>query len=268
MVKVCLSSDLRCKQVLRVWIAFLDYSLRLYYTNQDLEVGRRSKANVVADALSRKERLKPRRARAMSMTIHFSIKARILEAQSEASKNVNTPTEMLKGLDKQLERKEDGGLYLAERIWVPVYGNLRTLIMNKAHATRYSVHPGADKMYYDLRDLYWWPRMKKDISMSLSNRLTKPAHSLANREDYKMEIFSRLYINEIVAGHGVPVSIISDRDRNWDTHLPLVEFPYNNQTTTELKCAPFEHYMREGGCRPKEKAWYISVREASFHRDM
>nr|GFB30864.1 reverse transcriptase domain-containing protein [Tanacetum cinerariifolium] len=49
----------------------------------------------------------------------------------------------------------------------PVYGNLRTLIMNKAHATRYSIHPGADKIYYNLRGLYWWPRMKKDIAMYL-----------------------------------------------------------------------------------------------------
>nr|GEW59355.1 uncharacterized protein [Tanacetum cinerariifolium] len=64
------------------------------------------KANVVANVLSRKERLKPRRAQAMSMIIHSSIKARILEAQSEASKDVNTPAEMLKGLDKQLERKK------------------------------------------------------------------------------------------------------------------------------------------------------------------
>nr|GFA50030.1 putative reverse transcriptase domain-containing protein [Tanacetum cinerariifolium] len=62
--------------------------------------------------------------------------AKILEAEREASKNASTPTKMLKGLDKQLERKEDGGLYLAERIWVPVYGNLRTLKMNEAHATR------------------------------------------------------------------------------------------------------------------------------------
>nr|GEW80207.1 putative reverse transcriptase domain-containing protein [Tanacetum cinerariifolium] len=84
------------------------------------------KANVVADALSRKERMKPRRARAMSITMHSSIKARILEAQSEASRGVYTRAEMLKGLDKQFERKEVGGLYLAERIWVPVYGNLRT----------------------------------------------------------------------------------------------------------------------------------------------
>ncbi|GJY52878.1 putative reverse transcriptase domain-containing protein, partial [Tanacetum coccineum] len=121
------------------------------------DASNQGKANVVADALSGKERLKPRRARAMSMKIHFIIKARILEAHSEAFGNVNAPAEMLKGLDKQLERKEDGGLYLAERIWVLVYGNLRTLIMNEAHATRYSVHPGADKMYYDLRGLYWWP---------------------------------------------------------------------------------------------------------------
>nr|GFA45316.1 retrotransposable element Tf2 [Tanacetum cinerariifolium] len=100
------------------------------------------------------------------------IKAKILEAKSEASKNTSTLTEMLKGLDKQLERKEDGRLYLAERIWVPVYGNLRILIMNEAHAMRYSVHPGADKMYYDLRGLYWWPGMKKDIAMCVSKCLT------------------------------------------------------------------------------------------------
>nr|GEW32600.1 putative reverse transcriptase domain-containing protein [Tanacetum cinerariifolium] len=118
------------------------------YTTHDLELGavvfalkikicyHPGKANVVADALSRKERAKPRLVRAMSMTIHSSIKAKIPEAQSEASKNTITPTEMLKGLDKQLERKEDGRLYLAKRIWVPVYGNLRTLIMNEAHATR------------------------------------------------------------------------------------------------------------------------------------
>nr|GEW04052.1 reverse transcriptase domain-containing protein [Tanacetum cinerariifolium] len=191
-------------------------------------------SNQVDDELSGKERLKPRRARAISMTIHSSIKARILEAQSEASKDVNTLVEMLKGLDKHLKRKEDGGLYLAERIWVPVYGNLRTLIMNEAHAIRYSVLPGSDKMYYDLRGLYWWPRMKKDIAIYnitmdfinklprtssghdsiwvIVDRLTKSSHFLATREDYKIETLARLYINEIVARHDVPVSIKSGRD--------------------------------------------------------
>ncbi|GJZ66576.1 putative reverse transcriptase domain-containing protein [Tanacetum coccineum] len=141
--------------------------------------------------------------------------ARILEAQSEASKGVNTPAEMLKGLNKQFERKEDDRLYFVERIWVPSYGSLRTLIMNEAHSTKYFVHPGADKMYYDLRDLYWWPRMKKgyrfpeipewkweNITMDfitrllrtnnghdaiwvIVDRLTKSAHFLAIHEDYK-----------------------------------------------------------------------------------
>nr|GEY64034.1 putative reverse transcriptase domain-containing protein [Tanacetum cinerariifolium] len=112
----------------RRWIElFNDYDCEIRYHP--------GKANVMADALSRKERAKPRRVRAMNMTIHSSIKAKIMEAQTESSKKTNTPTEMLKGLDKQLERKEDGGLYLAEQIWVPVYSNLRTLIMNEAHAT-------------------------------------------------------------------------------------------------------------------------------------
>nr|GEY31290.1 putative reverse transcriptase domain-containing protein [Tanacetum cinerariifolium] len=97
------------------------------------------KANVVADALSRKEWMKLRQVRAMSIKIYSSIKARILEAQSKASKNVNTLAQMLKGLEKQFERKKDGGLYLVERIWVPVYGNLRTLIMNEAHTTKVSL---------------------------------------------------------------------------------------------------------------------------------
>ncbi|GJZ70320.1 putative reverse transcriptase domain-containing protein [Tanacetum coccineum] len=83
----------------RRWIElFSDYDCEIRYHP--------GKANVVADALSSKERMKPRRARAMSMKIHSSLKARILEAQSEASKGANTPTEMLKGLGKQFERKE------------------------------------------------------------------------------------------------------------------------------------------------------------------
>nr|GFB15959.1 putative reverse transcriptase domain-containing protein [Tanacetum cinerariifolium] len=223
---------------------------------------------------------------------------------------------MLKGLDNQLKRKEDGGLYLIERIWVPVYGNLRTLIMNEAHATRYSIHPGADKLYYDLRGFYWWPRMKKDIAMyvtkcltcskvkaehqkpsgllqqpeipewkwenitmdfinkfprtrsghdsiwAIVDRLTKSTHFLAVREDYKTKKLARLYINEIIARHDVPVSIISDRisyftSRFWKslqkalgTQLDLStayhpetdgqKFSYNNSYHSSIKCAPFE----------------------------
>nr|GEZ23093.1 putative reverse transcriptase domain-containing protein [Tanacetum cinerariifolium] len=58
---------------------------------------------------------------------------------------------MLRSLDQLMERKEDGGMYF---IWVPLIGDVRTLIMDEAHALRYLVHPGADKTYYDLRDIY------------------------------------------------------------------------------------------------------------------
>ncbi|GKE08123.1 putative reverse transcriptase domain-containing protein [Tanacetum coccineum] len=124
----------------RRWIElFSDYDCEIRYHPD--------KANVVADALSRKKWMKPRRARAMRMTIHYSVKARILEAQSEASKGVNTPAEMLKGLDKQLREKKMADCILLKEF-------------------------GADKMYYDLRDLYWWPEMKKDIALYVSKCLT------------------------------------------------------------------------------------------------
>nr|GEZ81515.1 putative reverse transcriptase domain-containing protein [Tanacetum cinerariifolium] len=130
------------------------------------------KANVVADALSRKERLKPRRVRAMSITIHYGLKTKILEAQGEASKDLKAPAKWLKGLETHFKRRDNGGIYFFDRIWIPSVGGVRKLIMDEAHTSRYSIHLGADKMYYDLRDLYWWPGMKKDIAEYVSRCLT------------------------------------------------------------------------------------------------
>nr|GEX26394.1 retrotransposon protein, putative, Ty3-gypsy subclass [Tanacetum cinerariifolium] len=183
-------------------------------------------------------------------------------AQSEAFKEENAPVERLHRLDQQIERKEDEILYFMDHIWVPLVGGARTIIMDEAHMTRYFVHPGADKMYHDLRDMYWRPSMKRGITTYASkcltcskvkaehqrpsgllqqleltkwkwdniimdfitklprmknvhdtiwvivNRLTKSAHFLVMREDYSMEKLSTLYINEIVARHGVPVSLV------------------------------------------------------------
>ncbi|GKD14437.1 putative reverse transcriptase domain-containing protein, partial [Tanacetum coccineum] len=116
-----------------------------------------------------------------------------------------------------------------EAFEAPLMGDARTLIRDEAHKSRYFVHPRADKMYYDVRDMYWWPGMKKDISLYVSKcltcskvkaehqrpsgllQLTKSAHFLPIHEDFKMDRLARLYLNEIVARHGVPISIISDQ---------------------------------------------------------
>ncbi|GKF14547.1 putative reverse transcriptase domain-containing protein, partial [Tanacetum coccineum] len=98
-----------------------------------------------------------------------SIKDRILAAQKEA---VDESAGLQKALDEMIEQRSDGTLYYLDRIWVPLKGDVRTLIMDEAHKSKYYVHPGADKMYYDLRDTYWWPGRKKDIAMYVSKCLT------------------------------------------------------------------------------------------------
>ncbi|GJU76898.1 putative reverse transcriptase domain-containing protein [Tanacetum coccineum] len=225
----------------RIWIElFSDYECEIRYHP--------GKANMVADALSRKECVKPRRFHAMAMTIQSGMKVLILAAQKEAFEQENLPSEQLN----------------------------RITIIDEAHKSKYFVHPRADKMYYDLRDMYWWPGMKRDIATCVSkcltcskvkaehqrtsgllqqpeipewkwdkitmdfitklprsknghdtiwvivDRLTKSAHFLAIREDYSTERLARIYIDKIVARHGVLVSIISDRDgrftsRCWQT---------------------------------------------------
>ncbi|GJW76297.1 putative reverse transcriptase domain-containing protein [Tanacetum coccineum] len=71
-----------------------------------------------------------------------------------------------------MERKEDESLYFMDRIWVPLVRDVRMVILDEAYKSKYSVHPGADKMYHDLRDMYWWPGMERDIATYVSNCLT------------------------------------------------------------------------------------------------
>nr|GEY32777.1 cysteine-rich RLK (receptor-like protein kinase) 8 [Tanacetum cinerariifolium] len=141
-----------------------------------------------------------------------------------------------------VELKNDRALYYLDRIWVPLKGDVRTLIMDEAHKLKYSVHPGADKMYYDLRD---GTSSGHDTIWVIVDRLTKSSHFLPMHEDYKMDRLASLYLREIVARHGVRILIIFDRDnrftlrRSWDVHL-LVEFLYNNSYHSSVRCAPFK----------------------------
>ncbi|GKD79869.1 putative reverse transcriptase domain-containing protein [Tanacetum coccineum] len=136
------------------------------------------KANVVADALSRKERVKPLRVRALVMTIGLNLPKQILEAQIEALKPENLTAEDVGGMLRQdltkerLKPRADGTLCLNNRSWLPCYGDLRTLVMHESHKSKYSIHPGSDKMYQDLKQLYWWPNMKANIATYVSKCLT------------------------------------------------------------------------------------------------
>ncbi|GJY66047.1 putative nucleotidyltransferase, ribonuclease H [Tanacetum coccineum] len=92
--------------------------------------------------------------------------------QGEAVKDENVIAKGLNGTDQQMEKREDGSLHYMDRIWVPLVGGVRTKIMDEAYKTRYSMHLGADKMYYDLRDMYWWSGMKKEIAIYVCKCLT------------------------------------------------------------------------------------------------
>ncbi|GJX95869.1 putative reverse transcriptase domain-containing protein [Tanacetum coccineum] len=130
------------------------------------------KANMVADALSRKERSKPLRVRALVMTIGLNLPKQILSAQSEARKEENFINEDLHGMINKLEPRADGTLCLNNQSWIPCFGDLRALIMHESHKSKYSIHPGSDKMYQDMKKLYWWPNMKAEIATYVSKCLT------------------------------------------------------------------------------------------------
>nr|GEV36433.1 hypothetical protein [Tanacetum cinerariifolium] len=139
-------------------IAYVSRQLKIHeknYTTHDLELGEielfsdydceicyhPGKANVVADALSRKEKVKPKRVRAMNMTLQSSIMDRILAAQKKA---VDASAILQKGLDKMIERRSDGTLYYLDRIWVHLKGKSMQEVLETRLDMSTAYHPQTD----------------------------------------------------------------------------------------------------------------------------
>ena len=242
------------------------------------------KANVVADALSRKTMQTLRTLNAhLSLTddgtvvteliARPSLLNRVLEAQRKDEKIAVIVSQIGNGKEIEFTVNEDGVLYYKDRVCVPDDNDLRKAILEEAHIGSFAIHPGSTKMYQDLKMSFWWSGMKRDISEFVTkclvckrvkaehqvpsgllqsiripewkwdritmdfvvglpltgrkhdsvwvvvDRLTKSAHFLPVRTDYSLDKLAELYIKEIVRLHGIPMSIISDRDSRFTSRF-------------------------------------------------
>ncbi|GJX38713.1 hypothetical protein Tco_0252016 [Tanacetum coccineum] len=154
-----------------------DYDCKIRYP--------RGRANVVVDALSRKEQVKPLRVRALVIAINSNLPSQIRDAQVEALKEENVKDEDLRGMDKELETRTDGTRCFMNRSWLPSLGDLRNLNMHESHKSKYSVHPGSDKMYHVLKQLDTPMEMRKD-NYGFYHKAAKDnkrlRHDLGNRD--------------------------------------------------------------------------------------
>nr|GEU36813.1 putative reverse transcriptase domain-containing protein [Tanacetum cinerariifolium] len=173
---------------------------------------------MVADALNRKERSKPLRVQALVMTIGLNLPKQILNSQLEAKKEENFINEDLQGMINKLEPHADGTLCLNNRSWILCFGDLRALNMHESHKLKYSIHPGSDKMYQDLKKLYWWPNIKAEIATYVSKCLTCAKVKIEYQKPFGLKVDETI-LEYVVSKHGVPVSFIFDRDGKFTLHF-------------------------------------------------
>ncbi|KAL5576947.1 hypothetical protein UlMin_018646 [Ulmus minor] len=195
------------------------------------------KANCVADALSRKSTATVMSIRMMPEMLQKDIQE--LDMEIINPQLLRLKERVLEGKDAEFSVSTDGILHYKCRLCIPNDAQFKEQLLSEAHATPYSVHPGATKMYQDLKERFWWsgelqpieiPEWKWDqITMDfvvglpkttkchdaiwvVVDRLTKSAHFISIKTTFSLEQLADLYMQEIVRLHGVPKSIVSDRD--------------------------------------------------------
>ncbi|KAJ9561679.1 LOW QUALITY PROTEIN: hypothetical protein OSB04_006839 [Centaurea solstitialis] len=227
----------------RRWVELLsDYDCEIKYNPGE--------ANVVADALRAGEAYED--ASNGNGSADQSEKTDI-GSSKEALKADNLKKETHHKLEKEFEEKPDGVRYFKDRTWVPKVDQLRTLIMDEAHQSKYSIHPGSDKMYKGLKEHYWWPGMKRDIATYVSKCLTcakvkvehqKPSGLLQQPEipEWKWEQVSMDFVTKLPKtkkGHDT-IWVIVDRLTKSVHFLPIKETYSIDKLAQLIQCAPYE----------------------------
>nr|GEW02584.1 retrotransposable element Tf2 [Tanacetum cinerariifolium] len=148
-------------------------------------------------------------------------KPKILKNEDVGGMLIENSKDPEKLITEKLEPHEDGTLCLNGRSWLPCYDDLRIVIMHEPHKSKYYIHSSSDKMYQDMKRLYWWPNMKANIATYVKkcltctkvkakhqspsgydtiwvivDRLTKSAIFVPIRETGPMEKLARIYLKE------------------------------------------------------------------------